>query len=51
MNYNVRNFRQFLVGMSPDVPTFDIKMQNLELVNLKCVSYAQHIPLSLRRCS
>ena len=26
---------------------FNIKTQNLELVNLKCVTYAQIIPLSL----
>ena len=27
---------------------FNIKTQNLELVNLKCVTYAQPTPLSLR---
>ena len=24
---------------------FNMKMQNLKLVNLKCVTYAQHLPL------
>ena len=29
----------------------NIKKQNLELINLKCVTYAQHIPLSLSSLS